>query len=136
VRKVDGLSLIFIEFYVIALTPRLNSTETSLQLSGFCSSIVLIGTCLRSRYSVTAVVYWLLSRSLPSNGSICHNMLVCVSARECVFVRICVSVRECVSASARREREPLGSEIAYNSKSDILRGCSSARACIHFIAVN
>jgi hypothetical protein len=32
-RKVDGLSLIFIDFYVPALTPRLNSTETSLQLS-------------------------------------------------------------------------------------------------------
>jgi hypothetical protein len=32
-RKADGLSLIFIEFYVLALTSRLNSTETSLQLS-------------------------------------------------------------------------------------------------------
>jgi hypothetical protein len=32
-RKVVGLSLIFIDFYVPALTPRLNSTETSLQLS-------------------------------------------------------------------------------------------------------
>jgi hypothetical protein len=32
-RKVDGLSLIFIDFYVPALTPRVNSTETSLQLS-------------------------------------------------------------------------------------------------------
>jgi hypothetical protein len=32
-RKVDGLSLIFIDFYVPALTPRLNSTETSLQPS-------------------------------------------------------------------------------------------------------
>jgi hypothetical protein len=31
--KVDGLSLVFIDFYVPALTPRLNSTETSLQLS-------------------------------------------------------------------------------------------------------
>jgi hypothetical protein len=30
-RKVDGLSLIFIDFYVPALTPRLNSTESSLQ---------------------------------------------------------------------------------------------------------
>jgi hypothetical protein len=28
-RKVDGLSLIFIEFYVPALTPRLSSNETS-----------------------------------------------------------------------------------------------------------
>jgi hypothetical protein len=31
--KLDGLSLIFIDFYVPALTPRLNSTEASLQLS-------------------------------------------------------------------------------------------------------
>jgi hypothetical protein len=31
--KVDGLSLIFIDLYVQALTPRLNSSETSLQLS-------------------------------------------------------------------------------------------------------
>jgi hypothetical protein len=32
-RKFDGLGLIFIEFYVPALTPCLNSIETSLQLS-------------------------------------------------------------------------------------------------------
>jgi hypothetical protein len=32
-RKIDGLSLIFIDYYVPALTPRLSSTETSLQLS-------------------------------------------------------------------------------------------------------
>jgi hypothetical protein len=32
-RKLDGMSLIFINFCVPALTPRLNSTETSLQLS-------------------------------------------------------------------------------------------------------
>jgi hypothetical protein len=32
-RKVDDLSLIVIDFYVPAHTPRLNSTETSLQLS-------------------------------------------------------------------------------------------------------
>jgi hypothetical protein len=31
-RTVDGLSLIFIVFYVSALTTRLNSNETSLQL--------------------------------------------------------------------------------------------------------
>jgi hypothetical protein len=31
-RKVDGLNLTFIDFYVPALTPRLNSTETSLQV--------------------------------------------------------------------------------------------------------
>jgi hypothetical protein len=32
-RKVDGLGLIFIDVYVSALTPRLSSTEISLQLS-------------------------------------------------------------------------------------------------------
>jgi hypothetical protein len=32
-RKVDGLSLIFIDFYIPGLIPGLNSTETSLQLS-------------------------------------------------------------------------------------------------------
>jgi hypothetical protein len=32
-RKTDVLSLIFIDLYVPALTPRLSSTETSLQLS-------------------------------------------------------------------------------------------------------
>jgi hypothetical protein len=32
-RKVDGLSLIFSDFYVPVLTPRLNSTETLLKLS-------------------------------------------------------------------------------------------------------
>jgi hypothetical protein len=32
-RKVDGLSLFFICFYVPEFTPLLNSTETSLQLS-------------------------------------------------------------------------------------------------------
>jgi hypothetical protein len=33
VREVDGLSLIFIDFYVPALTPRLNRCETSMQIS-------------------------------------------------------------------------------------------------------
>jgi hypothetical protein len=32
-RRVDGSSLIFIYYYVPAFSPRLNSTETSLQLS-------------------------------------------------------------------------------------------------------
>jgi hypothetical protein len=32
-KKVDCLSLIFVDFYVPALTPRLNNTDTSLQLS-------------------------------------------------------------------------------------------------------
>jgi hypothetical protein len=33
VRKVDDLRLIFVVFYVPVLIPRLNSTDTSLQLS-------------------------------------------------------------------------------------------------------
>jgi hypothetical protein len=41
-RNVDGLSLIFIDSYVPALSPRLNSTETSLQLS---KGITLIAVC-------------------------------------------------------------------------------------------
>jgi hypothetical protein len=32
-RKVGGISFILIDFYVSALTPRFNTTETSLQLS-------------------------------------------------------------------------------------------------------
>jgi hypothetical protein len=41
-RKVDGLNLIFIDFYVPALSPYLNSTETSLQLS---ENITLFAVC-------------------------------------------------------------------------------------------
>jgi hypothetical protein len=41
-RKVDGLSLIFIDFYGPALTPRLNNTKTLLQLSG---NITLLTVC-------------------------------------------------------------------------------------------
>jgi hypothetical protein len=40
--KVDCLSFIFIDFYVPELTPRLNSTETSLQLS---ENITLFAIC-------------------------------------------------------------------------------------------
>jgi hypothetical protein len=42
VRKVDGLNLIFIHFYVPALTPRLSSTGTSLQLT---ENITLFAVC-------------------------------------------------------------------------------------------
>jgi hypothetical protein len=31
--------------------------------------------CLQSRYSLTALVYLFISRSFPSNGSSCYNML-------------------------------------------------------------
>jgi hypothetical protein len=41
-RKVDGVSLIVIDFYVPVLTPRLNSTEPSLQLS---ENIILFAVC-------------------------------------------------------------------------------------------
>jgi hypothetical protein len=33
------------------------------------------GHCLRSCYLATAVVQMLISRSLPSNGSTCHNIM-------------------------------------------------------------
>jgi hypothetical protein len=42
VTKVDGLNLIFIDFYVSALKLRLNSTETSLQLS---ENVKLFAVC-------------------------------------------------------------------------------------------
>jgi hypothetical protein len=42
VRKVDGLSLIFIDFYVPTLTPRLNNTETSLQIT---KNITIFAVC-------------------------------------------------------------------------------------------
>jgi hypothetical protein len=38
-RKVDGLSLVFIYFYVPALALRLDSTETSLQFSDDITSL-------------------------------------------------------------------------------------------------
>jgi hypothetical protein len=41
-RKVDGLSLVFTYFDVPALKPRLDSTETSLQLSEY---IILFAVC-------------------------------------------------------------------------------------------
>jgi hypothetical protein len=41
-RKIDGLTLIFIHFYVPKLTPHLNSTENSLQLS---ENITLLAVC-------------------------------------------------------------------------------------------
>jgi hypothetical protein len=41
-RKVDGLSLIFINFYVSTLTLRFNNTETSLQLPGI---MTLVAVC-------------------------------------------------------------------------------------------
>jgi hypothetical protein len=41
-KKVNGLSFIFTDFYGSAITPRLNSTETSLQLS---ENIILFAVC-------------------------------------------------------------------------------------------
>jgi hypothetical protein len=41
--------------------------RSSLAVSNPCRA------CLRSRYSLTAVVYLLISWSLPSSGSACHN---------------------------------------------------------------
>jgi hypothetical protein len=47
-RKVDGLSLIFVDFYIPALISRLNSTETSLQLSELFQSQSYITTDCQS----------------------------------------------------------------------------------------
>jgi hypothetical protein len=41
-REVDGLSFILIDFYAPALTPRLNSSDRSLQLS---ENIIFFGVC-------------------------------------------------------------------------------------------
>jgi hypothetical protein len=56
-RNVDGLSLLFIDFYVLALTPRLSSTETSLQLSENITPfavyhIVNVFGCLETRFGL------------------------------------------------------------------------------------
>jgi hypothetical protein len=48
-KKVDVLSLIFIDFHVPALTPRLNSTESSLQLS---ESVTLFAPTKLTLYSL------------------------------------------------------------------------------------
>jgi hypothetical protein len=50
-REVHYLSLIFIDFNVLALTPRLNSTENSLQLS---ENITLFAVC--RIYKFTSVI--------------------------------------------------------------------------------
>jgi hypothetical protein len=44
VRKVDGRSLVLIDLHFPALTPPLNSSETSLQLS---DNITLLAVCRR-----------------------------------------------------------------------------------------
>jgi hypothetical protein len=59
-RKVDGLSLIFIDFYAPALTPRDNSKETSLQLS---ENISLFAVC-RIYTGVINKETWIVIRCL------------------------------------------------------------------------
>jgi hypothetical protein len=59
--------------------------------------------CLRSRYSVTVVVYLLISRSLPSNGSTCQ-ILWCASITNTMktvlyFVLFLFSVRNLTTIS-------------------------------------
>jgi hypothetical protein len=54
------------------------SARTTLKTPFLCCCFQLLPlkhACLRSRYSVTAVLYFYISRSLPSNGSTCHIML-------------------------------------------------------------
>jgi hypothetical protein len=47
--------------------------KQNLLQSNCCHGIVTF-VCRRSRYLATAVVQLLISRSLPSNGSTCHNI--------------------------------------------------------------
>jgi hypothetical protein len=51
-RKVDGMSRIFIDFYVPALTSRLSSIETSLQLS---ENITLFAVCRIYSYYIGVI---------------------------------------------------------------------------------
>jgi hypothetical protein len=44
VRKVNGLNLLFIDLYVPVLIPRLNNTETSLQLSENTTLLVIFSS--------------------------------------------------------------------------------------------
>jgi hypothetical protein len=60
IRKVDDVNLIDIDFYVPTLTPRLNSTETTLQLS---ENIALFAVCrictgIISKDTYSSPVYW------------------------------------------------------------------------------
>jgi hypothetical protein len=55
-RKVDGPSLIFIDFYVPALTPRLSSNETSLHDSLCSLGADRIGNTASNSSSITACV--------------------------------------------------------------------------------
>jgi hypothetical protein len=86
VRKVDGLSLTFIDFYVPAPTPHLNSSEISLQLLENVTLFVVCCICtgvilptVPSLYSLTtdhienttsknsSIIEW-CNGLLPSNG--------------------------------------------------------------------
>jgi hypothetical protein len=57
------------------LTLTNNSTRTTQKtLFDYCCAIVGVeNACWRSHYLVTAVIYLLISRLLPSNGCRCHN---------------------------------------------------------------
>jgi hypothetical protein len=79
-RKVDGLSRMFIDFFIPALRPRLNSTTTLLQLSEnitlfavltvFFSVIISLhgrGRIHRSSLSFISVGTCLFAKALPSN---------------------------------------------------------------------
>jgi hypothetical protein len=91
IRKVDGHGLIFIEFYVPALTPCLNSIKTSLQLSEnvtffvqftllyrkHCFFSCCVCACLLQKPVVTCCLLAVTMQQMTSCGSIilalrCH----------------------------------------------------------------
>jgi hypothetical protein len=51
------------------------TAQKTLFLTIVVQMLALEHVCLRSHYSLTAFVYLLISRSLPSNGCTCYNML-------------------------------------------------------------
>jgi hypothetical protein len=55
----------------------------------FCLQLSCKHACLRSRYSVTAVLFLLISLSLSSNASTCHNIFSCQSG----YRRVCIGNR-------------------------------------------
>jgi hypothetical protein len=65
-RKINVLSLFFIDFYVPVLTPRLGTDRTE----NTSTLLQFTGRCL-----VMDVVYLFVSLSLPRNGSQFHNIL-------------------------------------------------------------
>jgi hypothetical protein len=82
-RKVGDLSLIFIDFYVSALTPRLNGTETSLQLSEninlFAVCYIYIYTSIYI-YTEGRIIYIYNVKCGRQDGTLWHPCLYIIGA--------------------------------------------------------